>query len=347
MIRFFDALHCSLSSILCMNSPAKSPLTSSASCTTSALVRTLTDAGAKLRIKQVETSVLAKTQVLIEVRAIGLCRTDFYAISGAIKTKPGALIPGHEFSGVVVKTGDSVHNVSVGHHVVVNPVVPCGKCDDCRKKQSHCCAKTNFMGVDLDGACRENLVVNASACYRVPEHINFEVAAFAEPVAATTSIFKANISPTEKGLLIGDSRIAKLANRVLLAHGFDQIQSASLDEASLLESDQYDFVIEADVSTKVFQEMVRLIRPRGKLILKSRQHHPIQLVPREIVLKEPTIHMVNYGRFDQAVDLIVSERVRVDDLVGRNFPLRYFATALKYAAASEKRKTFLIPGDHS
>ena len=330
-----------------MNSPAQSTHIPPTNSTTSALVRTLSDAGTHLRMERVETPVVGKTQVLIEVRAIGLCRTDFYAISGAIKTKPGALIPGHEFSGVVVQTGDDVHDVSVGHHVVVNPVIPCGKCDDCQKDQAHCCAKTNFMGVDLDGACRDHVVVNASACHQVPEHISFEVAAFAEPVAATTSIFKANISSAEKGLLIGDSRIAKLANRVLQAHGFDQIQSASLEEASQLESDQYDFVIEADVSTKVVQEMVRLIRPRGKLVLKSRQHHPIKWVLREMVLKEPTVQMVNYGRFDQAVDLIVSGRVRVDDLVGRKFPMKQFTTALKYASASEKRKTFLIPGDHS
>jgi len=330
-----------------MNSPAQPSLTVPTRSTTSALVRTLCDAGSRLDLRSVEVPVVGKTQVLIEVRAIGLCRTDFYAISGAIGTKPGTLIPGHEFSGVVVQTGIDVQHVSAGDHVVVNPVIACGKCDDCQKDRAHSCSKTSFIGVDLDGACRDHLVVEASACHTVPEHISFEVAAFAEPVAATTSIFKANISPTEKGLLIGDSRISKLANRVLLAHGFNQIQCTSLEEAKHLESDQYDFVIEAEASTKVVQEMVRLIRPRGKLILKSRQHNPIQWVLREMIPKEPIIQMVNYGRFDQAVDLIVSGRVRVDDLVGRMFPLKHFATALKYANANEKRKTFLTPGDHS
>ena len=290
---------------------------------------------------------MGKEQVLIEVRAIGLCRTDFYAISGDIKTKSGTLIPGHEFSGVVIQTGAKVNHISPGEHVVVNPVISCGECDDCQADQAHSCAKTKFMGVDLDGACRDHLVVAANACYRFPEQISFEVAAFAEPVAATTSIFKANISPTETGVLIGDGRIAKLANRVLKAHGFNQIQTVSLAEAMSLESDQFDFAIEADASTEVVQAMTRLIRPRGKLILKSRQHHPIQWVLREMILKEPIIQMVNYGRFDQAVDLIASGKVRVDDLVGRKFPLKHFATALKHASASEKRKTFLIPGDPS
>jgi len=285
-----------------MNSPAQPTHTPHTLSATSAFVRTLDEAGSILKLVSTEVPVVQKAQVLIEVRAIGLCRTDFYAISGAIKTKPGTLIPGHEFSGIVVQTGDDVQHVSAGDHVVVNPVIPCGQCNDCQTAQAHSCAKTNFMGVDIDGACRDRLVVMANACHRVPEHVSFEVAAFAEPVAATTSIFKANISPTEKGLLIGEGRISKLANRVLIAHGFNQVKSANLDEAKQLESDQYDFVIEADASTQVVREMSRLIRPRGKLILKSRQHLPIECVLREMILKEPIIQMVNYGRFDQAVD---------------------------------------------
>ena len=312
--------------------------------TTTAIVRAAHDG--VLKIRDVELPETPPTHVVVEVRAIGLCRTDFYAIEGKIPTKPGDLIPGHEFAGVVhcADPSQQANGLRVGDHVVVNPVVPCGECSDCQNSQQHCCAQTRFMGVDLEGACCEHVIVPASACHVVPKTMPFEVAAFSEPVAATTSILKADLKHEDHGLLIGDGRIAELAKRVLIADGFDQIQYSTLEQAEQLESDKFDFVIEAALSTKVLNEMVRLVRPRGKLILKSRQYEPVQWSARDVIGKEPNIRMVNYGRFEDAVSLLVENRVRVDDLVGQTFALEQFAEAFEHARMAEGKKTFLQPG---
>jgi len=112
--------------------------TSSVSVNTRAIV----SRSGRLAIEDISHSPLANNELSIDVMAIGICRTDLYAISGEIPTKPDPLIPGHEFSGVVAEVGVDVVRFQVGDRVVINPVVGCGLCFDCQHEQSHLCSRT-------------------------------------------------------------------------------------------------------------------------------------------------------------------------------------------------------------
>ncbi len=298
-----------------------------------------------LGLAQIPLPPLAFDQIRIDVKAIGLCRTDLYAIAGEIPTWSKLFVPGHEFSGVVSEKGSGEIGLAVGDRVVVNPLVSCSECGDCKSANGHLCSQTAFMGVDFDGACCDQITVNQSWAYRIPDSLSFVNAVFAEPIAATLAILKANIYPEQKGLLIGDSRITELAQRVLIACKFKNVEVARLDQARGLSPDRFDFVIETEATTAVFVEMARLVRPRGTMILKSRQHLPIALSLREIIQKEPTISVVNYGRFDHALQLLVDGSVKVDDLVGKQFALDDYADALALAAENESKKIFIVPGN--
>ena len=113
----------------------------------------------------------------------------------------------------------------------------------------------------------------------------------------------------------------------------------------MLPDGQSDFVIETEVTTETFGEMVRLVRPRGRIVLKSREHRPFHVCLRDLLPKEPVIEAVHYGDFATAVRLLAEEAVRVDDLIGPCYPLKDFQRALDDACRAETCKVFLLPGD--
>lgn len=279
--------------------------------------------------------------VLIRVRAVGLCRTDLLAVAGDIPV-PSRLIPGHEFSGTVAYAGALVNHVTQGDRVAINPVLSCGACVACGQQARHECPDTRLLGVDLDGACAEFVVMPGYAVYPVPDWLSFEAAAFAEPVAASLAVLKAEIYPDQRGLIVGENRIAQLTCRVLAAHGFSNIAVCAEDDAHQLSTSSFDFIIETCLSTSLLSHIIRALRPRGRIVLKSRQFQPVGLTLHEILPKEPVLQAVHYGRFDEAVALLAAGRVSVDDLVGSRFEFDRFSEAFADARCGERLKTFLI-----
>ena len=286
-------------------------------------------------------------QITVRVRAVGLCRTDLNVVAGRIKAK-SPLIPGHEFAGTVAEVGAAVETdsagdvVAIGDHVAINPVLPCGECRWCDVGLPADCQRPRFMGLDVDGACADFVAVPAAAVYRISAALPFTVAAFAEPVAACSAVLKTGIAPNDRGLICGDNRIARLTERILIAHGFMRVSVCTIDRAAELPDDEFDFVIETEASTSLLRQLVRLVRPRARIILKSRQHVPIALTLAEILPKEPVLHVANYGPFAAAVALLAERRIMVDDLIGTSYPMAEFRAAISAAGGGEANKTFLV-----
>lgn len=281
------------------------------------------------------------SEVLVRVAAVGLCRTDLHVAAAAIPT-PERIVPGHEFSGTVAAAGRNVRHVHVGDRVAVNPIVSCGDCEPCRAQSAHDCPKTKMLGVDFDGACAEFVVVPGSAVCRVPDSLSFEAVAFAEPVAASLALVKADIHRDQTGLIVGDNRIAQLSWRVLRAHGFSQVSVCAAATAERLPDSRFDFVIETCLTESLLTHILRTVRRRGRIILKSRQHAPVGLKLNELLPKEVIFQAVHYGRFEAAVSLLTECRVRVDDLIGERFTLDDFEAAFALAYRDEGRKTFFV-----
>lgn len=281
-------------------------------------------------------------EATIRVAAVGLCRTDLSVMDGTIPVRR-PIIPGHEFSGVVDAVGTGVDSLLVGDRVAVNPVIPCGDCSFCCSNQSMDCQATRFLGVDLDGACCSFATVPASSVVSISNDLPFECAAFAEPVAASLAVLKSGIQPQNTGIIAGDNRIARLTLRVLQAHGFQSVEVCDADDLVGLPANRLDFAIETLATPDVLTELVRIIRPRGRIVLKSRQTRAVPLTFSELLPKEPVLHAVNYGDFGEAVSLLASGRVDVSDLIGDRFPLSRIDEAIAAARRDESRKTFLLP----
>lgn len=299
--------------------------------------------GASLR--SVVLPEIGPDDVLLKVQCVGLCRTDLGVLDGSIATGSAMQVPGHEFSAIVEEIGPAVSDIGVGQRVVINPIYACESCSECRAESRFQCTDIRFMGVDFDGACTQQIVVPGFQVFPLPSDFSFFQAVFAEPIAAALAVCKIDYGSARNCVILGDNRIGLLTQRVLKAVSGIEAEVLDLMSASQLSSSSVDFVIESEGTTRVLEQAARLVRPRGTIVLKSRQQNPVALNLREMLVKEPVLKMVHYGRFEQAVDLLVSQRVKVDDLVGKQFPLEEFEKAVAWARNSETQKTFLTLED--
>ncbi|HID90827.1 TPA: alcohol dehydrogenase, partial [Candidatus Bathyarchaeota archaeon] len=133
-----------------------------------------------LVVKETPIPEIGPGDVLVKVKACGVCKTDIHIYEG---TFPAALplIPGHEFSGEVAAVGPGVEGIDVGDKVIVDPNVSCGKCYYCRTARRHFCANWEGMGLTMDGAYAEYVRAPASVVYEMPDGMSFEEGAFTEP----------------------------------------------------------------------------------------------------------------------------------------------------------------------
>ncbi|MEM1771870.1 MAG: alcohol dehydrogenase catalytic domain-containing protein [Ignisphaera sp.] len=134
-------------------------------------------------ISEVEEPSAGTGEGVVGVRACGICGTDIHIFRGEESRVRYPVVPGHEFSGVVIEVGRGVEGVAVGDSVAIDPNVACGRCYYCRIGARHFCEKWEGIGVTRSGGFAERVVVPAESIYRVPSAIPFERAALAEPLS--------------------------------------------------------------------------------------------------------------------------------------------------------------------
>jgi L-iditol 2-dehydrogenase len=168
--------------------------------------------------------------------------------------------------------------------------------------------------------------------------------AYAEPMAAALAVCKAGLQKTDRGLLCGGGRIAELTARVLCAHGFAHVSRWDPSSpAPPPPRDAFDFAIETQATAPVLAALVHAVRPGGRIVFKSRPHAPVPLDIHAAVRKELSFAAVCYAPFPDALALLASGQVPVEDLLGPAFPLPDFAAAFARAEESEAAKVFLLP----
>ena len=127
--------------------------------------------GEKLKEKQVPVPVINPDQVLIKIKACGVCHTDLHIIDQELTKPKLPLIPGHEIVGTVVKTGDKVKNFIINDRVGVPWLgYTCGHCRYCKRGQENLCENALFTGYTIDGGYAEYTAANQNYCFHIPEY---------------------------------------------------------------------------------------------------------------------------------------------------------------------------------
>ncbi len=136
----------------------------------------------RLSLETVEEPVLKEGEVLVAVKAAGICGSDIPRIyrNG---TYSFPLIPGHEFSGLVTKAGKNTDSSWIGQRVGISPLIPCRDCMPCRRKQYEMCRHYSYLGSRQNGGFAEYAAVPARNLIKLPDSVTYEEAAMLEPMA--------------------------------------------------------------------------------------------------------------------------------------------------------------------
>lgn len=295
-----------------------------------------------MEVKEVPDPKPGPDEILIKVKASGICGTDVHILEGGF---PGAypLIPGHEFCGEVVEVGADCKRIKVGDRVAVEPNVPCNNCPECLRGDHHYCRNMIVPGVNRPGGFAEYVVVKEWGVFSVGD-LGFAEGALVEPLSCVVHAVE-QLSPKmgDRALVMGAGPIGLMLGRMLKTRGVVQVDYLErLDErrdyaakeksgavfAKLedVPEKSYECVLDATgVSALVSEAATRFVRSRGKVLIfgvpkpdaEIRLNHyrmcrdEIQIISSFTSLKNTT----------QAIDLMKSGAMNVEGLISNKIPL--------------------------
>jgi threonine dehydrogenase-like Zn-dependent dehydrogenase len=297
-------------------------------------------------------------EALVRVTLAGVCNTDVEIVRGYAGFR-GTL--GHEFVGVAESAPGAPE--LTGRRVVGEINAGCGACALCRAGDSRHCPARTVLGIHgRDGAFAEYLQLPAMNLLPVPDEVTDERAVFTEPLAAACGITeRVNITDEMRVAVVGDGKLGLLcaqalrvltgARVTLVGKHTPKLDIARRRDIETLKAEElppsldrtFDVTVEASGSPGGFEAALRLLRPRGTLVLKSTFHGKTELDAAPVVVDEIQIVGSRCGRFAPALELLRRGAVDVDSLVREEFPLSEGVRALERAAAPGVLKVLLRP----
>ena len=309
-------------------------------------------------IKDIAIPKISNDEVLLKNSYAGLCGTDIHIFKGEYYSRY-PLIPGHEFSGIIVDKGENVKNFEKGDHVVVQPNISCNKCFYCKKNEQNFCEVMKSYGVNINGGFAEYSKVLASNLYKI-DGLNLKEAAILEPLSCVIyGINSIKINPGDRALIFGAGPIGLLILQLLKVKGASSITVMDINKRrkdivmafgsdEFLSNDEnldknlrskskrsYDILIDATGKPSVCEKLIEYADNRARLLFYGvcPKDSKISIDPYQIFRKGISI----YGAFSLnntmplAIGLIKDKKINVEDLISHELELNEFAVALSIA----------------
>jgi len=305
--------------------------------------------GKAISIKDVPIPHLGDSQVLIQIKASGICGTDIAITKGDLST-PTPLILGHEFTGEVIEVGKKVTSNWEGKHITseINTNIDFS-CYYCQRKIFSQCLSRKALGIDIDGSFAEYIVLEPYLLHEIPKKISYKEATFIEPLAAAYQTFEMMpLADEDKVIAIyGLGKLGLLLTQVALTKGLDVIAVDGSDKKlSMAEkygakqtinrfevaniSDEIknstdnlgaDIVVDTTGNPEALIDIVASCKTRGKIHIKSTHglRTPINLT--DIVVREITVYSSRCGPFDKAIEGLSSGDIEVKSLISKVYDL--------------------------
>lgn len=333
----------------------------------------------QLEITEIDDPVAGPGDVVVEVRACGICGSDIHGYDGSSGRRIPPLVMGHEAAGVVAAVGSEVTALAIGDRVTFDSTVSCGRCHYCRAGQVNLCDARMVLGVSCGeyrrhGAFAEQVVVPASICYRLPDGLSFEHAALIEAVSiAVHAAGRAPVRLGDTAVIVGSGQIGLLCVQTMRLAGCGQViaidpQQDRLNKAKQLGADLVFSPEEVDVAEEVRQategrgadvalevvgasETVQLAidctRKGGSLTLVGNLAPTVELPLQSVVTRELSLYgsCASSGEYPVCIDMLERGDVRVDPLITAVAPLEEGPTwfARLYAGVPGAMKVILQP----
>jgi threonine dehydrogenase-like Zn-dependent dehydrogenase len=317
----------------------------------------VTDDGLRYRADWPEP-VLRPGEALIRLSLAGICSTDIEIVKGY---SPLRGVLGHEFVGVVTAVADPAERHWLNRRVVGEINLGCRQCAVCLSDGPHHCPQRTVLGIiNRDGAFADYLTLPVVNLHPVPDHLPDETAVFTEPAAAALRILEqTNISPTDRLAVIGPGRVGLLIGQVLSQTGAATtllgrsaaalelpvrlgLTTGLVDEAA---DNSFDLVVEATGNAAGLAHALRLVRPLGRLVMKSTyaDREPVDLT--KLVVGEIQVIGSRCGPFHTALEWLADGRIQTEPLIDGRYPLRDGLTAFAHAQRPGVRKILLTTND--
>ncbi len=290
-------------------------------------------------------------EALIKITHAGICNTDIEIVKGYMGFRG---VPGHEFVGVVerYRKKDMIGKRAVGE---IN--IGCGTCVYCRNRLQNHCLSRSVMGIlNKDGVFAEYAVLPVRNLYLLPDSVSDEEAVFVEPLAAAFEINQqVDIMPYNRVCVLGDGKLGLLVGQVMSLTGCNLVVVGKHREklsiikkkgiktklSSTFKEKGFDAVIDCTGSPAGIAAALKIVKPKGKIIIKTTtaKKRPVDL--NRIVVDEITLIGSRCGPFPLAIKAIQTGEVDVYPLISRIFSLEDGIKAFKYAAKRGVLKVIL------
>ncbi len=302
------------------------------------------------------TPEISGDEALIQLSLAGICATDLELVKGYAGF---AGILGHEFVGVVVAVSQAKHRHWLQRRVVGAINIGCGICPACLGAGPEHCPQRKVLGIrGHNGVFADYLSLPVSNLYAVPDEVPDEAAVFTEPLAAAQQVVKqlqglgltsvAVLGPGRLGLLI--SQVLALANYEVTVLGRSAqslelprhwgLQTALVDNIA---DNSRNCVVDASGQAGGFRQALRMLAPRGVLVLKSTFSAQEPLDLSKVVVAELQIIGSRCGPFAEALQLLEQQQVPVADLIDGKYALKDGLAAFAHAGQTGVRKILLQP----
>ncbi len=291
-------------------------------------------------------------EAFIRVLRSGICNTDLEIIKGYMDFK-GVL--GHEWVGVVEQCPELSF---INKRVVGEINIGCGTCWYCKNSLQRHCPRRRVVGISgKDGALAQFLTLPLDNLHPIPDSIADEEAVFVEPLAAALQILEqTSIRPSDQVAVVGDGKLGQLVAQVLkltgcelvlLGHHQEKLRIAaqlgiSVATQGVIKGKNYDLIIECSGCPDGIQHALRLVRPCGRIIVKSTFREKVELDIARTVVDEVQLIGSRCGPFAPAIRLLSQKLVQVRPLITKTFPLTRGVEALEFASANKQSLKVLI-----
>src|SRR5215203_1651306 len=329
-----------------------------------------------VRLEDVPVPEPGPNEVLVEIRAVGVCGSDIHyyeegRIGSFVVEEP--LVLGHESMGTVVALGDNATRHEVGDRVTLEPGVPDGTCRECRAGRYNVCQNVRFFATPpIDGAFTNYVSINEDFAFALPDSLSDNAGALMEPLSVGIwACKKARVTAGDHILVTGAGPIGLLVMQVAFAQGATEVTVTDvagerlqiardlgatralnvaeepLEEAGL----EADVLIECSGNERALGDGIRCVRPAGFAVVVGMGPNEETSVPlafiqtREITLTG-TFRYAN--TYPIAIDLAASGKVDLDAMVTSHYGLADTEEALQASRQDPANvKPMVIPNGTS
>jgi len=316
--------------------------------------------------------------VLVRVRACGVCGSDIHGYDGSTGRRIPPLVMGHEAAGVIEAVGAGVNGFHPGDRVTFDSTVSCGTCDFCRSGRINLCDRRTVLGVSCGdyrrhGAFAEYVSVPARIVYRLPDSLPFEHAALVEAVSVAVHAVGLNVpNPSDTVVVIGCGMIGLLVIQALRANSCATIVGVDIDEnrramatkigaTSVIDGNRdvrkeveeftrgrlADHAFEVVGYRETVLTAIRSVRKGGTVTLVGNLTPMVDLPLQEVVSRQLTLlgSCASNGEYPACIDLMSRGVIDVTPLITATAPLEDGPAWFErlYAGNGELLKVILQP----